>query len=993
MVVATLMVVQTPPAYAAPGDRCWVFSDGNDRLYRWDFDTSTLQNIGGAGVSAIEAIAWDPVTQTLWAANAGQLGTLNQTTGAFTATGPNFGLDLDGMAINPFTRQMFVSHRTGSGGVYDDLAIIDLTTFNITFIGPIAGAVDTSGNPLYDIDDLGFNPVDGRLYAATSAGGNPTLVRLAPDVGSVEATIGEFGVNDMEGLDYDAFGNLRGTTGTGGTPRDSLFDVNKTTGAATLVTSFTAGSDYEGIACYNSSTPGFNTITGTVFFDIDEDGVFGGGDTGTGGHLVYLYRDVDGDGVLSNSDDITGDGVLDSDDIMATATSASDGSYQFTPAASGAFVMVIEPLSLPVGHMLTSPATQTANFGTGYGGTDTGNNFGYTAPGELDVTKTSDVVGEADPGDLVTYTITVDNDSSFLHNNITVSDAVPPGTSWVSTTVTTPVASGVISTASDNFNTNTYSGGTGWLGPWVEDSDDGSPSGGLIRIRNDNGSPALQVGRDTNPPTPNNIVRGVNLSNAGNATLTFTKRDENLETGENVTIEIFNGSLWSTLVVYQGADPNDSNPVPQSFDISPYVSANTQIRIRPPADTSSNNDVMFFDDFVVTWEGRTSTTVPGGAMPNLVTAADGYDLYPNEVMTITVVVQVDDPLAYGIPTIDNTAVANSDDQLGNSTGSVSDPVNLGSIGDTLFLDDDGNGLPGPTEGIANITVTLTGTDGAGNPVSLSTTTDANGNYTFDELPLGDYTITADEADADFPVSVLQTVGTNPQPVSLLTGQDRADIDFGYRDLGSIGDRVFIDIDEDGVFDAGEGVPNITVTLTGTDELGNPVSLTTTTGADGGYLFDALLSGAYTVTVDEADTDFPADLIRVIGANPQSFALASGEDRLDVDFGYDSVRASLAGSVYHDEDNDGVFDGTESGIAAVTVTLTGVDRFGRAVSLSTTTDVNGDYTFSNVRPSGGTGYTVTETQPAGFIDGLDTVGSLGGTLGSDLISAIPLAAGD
>jgi Cna protein B-type domain. len=44
-----------------------------------------------------------------------------------------------------------------------------------------------------------------------------------------------------------------------------------------------------------------------------------------------------------------------------------------------------------------------------------------------------------------------------------------------------------------------------------------------------------------------------------------------------------------------------------------------------------------------------------------------------------------------------------------------------------------------------------------------------------------------------------------------------------------------------------GIPNVTVTLTGTDQLGNPVSLTTTTDGSGFYLFDNLVPGTYKLT--------------------------------------------------------------------------------------------------------------------------------------------------
>ena len=51
------------------------------------------------------------------------------------------------------------------------------------------------------------------------------------------------------------------------------------------------------------------------------------------------------------------------------------------------------------------------------------------------------------------------------------------------------------------------------------------------------------------------------------------------------------------------------------------------------------------------------------------------------------------------------------------------------------------------------------------------------------------------------------------------------------------------------------------------------------------------------------------------------------------------------------------------IAGTTVTLTGTDEFGNGVSETTTTDANGNYSFTGLNPSNSSGYTVTETPPA------------------------------
>ncbi len=81
------------------------------------------------------------------------------------------------------------------------------------------------------------------------------------------------------------------------------------------------------------------------------------------------------------------------------------------------------------------------------------------------------------------------------------------------------------------------------------------------------------------------------------------------------------------------------------------------------------------------------------------------------------------------------------------------------------------------------------------------------------------------------------------------------------ELGCIGNRVWEDINRDGCQNPGEfGIGGVTVTLTGTDENGNDVNLTTTTATNGFYIFDNLVAGDYVVHVD-LPSDFahsPAD---------------------------------------------------------------------------------------------------------------------------------------
>lgn len=104
----------------------------------------------------------------------------------------------------------------------------------------------------------------------------------------------------------------------------------------------------------------------------------------------------------------------------------------------------------------------------------------------------------------------------------------------------------------------------------------------------------------------------------------------------------------------------------------------------------------------------------------------------------------------------------------------------------------------------------------------------------------------------------------------------------------------------------------------------------------------------------------------------------------------AVAASIAGTVYHDRNDNGIIDPGEEGIAGVTIEL----LQGGVVVATTTTDANGHYSFTGLMP--GT-YTVHEVQPGGWIDGKDTLGTGAtggaGTAGNDVFSDVVLQDGN
>jgi len=127
------------------------------------------------------------------------------------------------------------------------------------------------------------------------------------------------------------------------------------------------------------------------------------------------------------------------------------------------------------------------------------------------------------------------------------------------------------------------------------------------------------------------------------------------------------------------------------------------------------------------------------------------------------------------------------------------------------------------------------------------------------MPVGDMqtfvvpgTITGDIDNTAF------VTGEGPDGTTV-NDDDPADVD--ETPLGSIGDTVFIDaVDDNTTFDPAADTPlsGVTVTLSGTDNLGNPVSASTVTDSNGEYIFTNLVAGVYLVTVDT--TTLPANLV-------------------------------------------------------------------------------------------------------------------------------------
>ena len=331
-----------------------------------------------------------------------------------------------------------------------------------------------------------------------------------------------------------------------------------------------------------------------------------------------------------------------------------------------------------------------------------------------------------------------------------------------------------------------------------------------------------------------------------------------------------------------------------------------------------------------------------------------------------------------------------------------------SLGNTVFEDANNNGKFDATEkGIASATVTLLNSVGGTVGTQL---TDVNGNYRFNNLAPGKYTVqvttpgglisstgtvgslsgpfepgVSDNTDnvdhgttsgATATTTVIlgnPTIGTdpiNPDEGGLANLRQ----DFGFFRPQAVGNLVFIDANNNGKRDSSEA-PLVGAGVSIIDAAGVTVS-TQTTGIDGKYLFTNLVPGDYRVRVSAPgfvsstgkigsptgpnepglnDASDDTDHGTTVGANfestvtllPGATANPDGADNLRQDFGFFQP-LSFGNQVFTDTNKNGKFEPGEPVVPNITVNLRDTTGTG-AILATTVTGADGKYTFGLLTP--------------------------------------------
>jgi len=299
---------------------------------------------------------------------------------------------------------------------------------------------------------------------------------------------------------------------------------------------------------------------------------------------------------------------------------------------------------------------------------------------------------------------------------------------------------------------------------------------------------------------------------------------------------------------------------------------------------------------------------------------------------------------------------------------------ISNISGLAWVDLNGDGIRTVDEPfIADVDVTLHTTLGV---EVETTTTDANGQYTFEAVEEGQYYIVFDptfadeqlvntEADQggddtidDDVTNAFVTGSTTTLTVNFF--ENIENVDAGYYKLSSVGDQTFIDLNENSLRDMDEvGIDGIIVRLL--DEAGTTL-MTTTTAAGGGldsgfYFLDGIEPGRYQlefervpfyifVEGDAGDDTLDSDVITVEANTGRTafFNLTSGTHRVDLDAGLvfsAPTESSIAGTIFDDVNADGLSTG-DLRIASRLVELYDTDD---NLLASMLTDENGAYQFN------------------------------------------------
>ena len=753
---------------------------------------------------------------------------------------------------------------------------------------------------------------------------------------------------------------------------------------------------------------GTATLGDLVWEDDDADGAFDSGtETGLSGVRVNLYLDNNGDGALDGGDT-----------LLNTQTTNGTGNYGFPTLPDGDYLVDVDDADV-TGFLPTAPATNQPQAATITGGADELDiDFGFVLTAQVsgrvfDDATDADGVQDAGEGglDAVTVNLYLDqngngtfepgtdplrgSDATDANGDYTIGD-LQPGNYFVDVDDAT-LPAGVINTTNNQPPTATLAvtaGGSvsapiigyaagGAIGDFIwEDADgDGTPDGGEAGLGDVEVNLYLDDGDTPGVVDASDTFIGAQTTQAAVGTYGFTGLfpgvylvDIGAVPGGYVLTSTPAYPLQITLSVGQNYDSADFG-FAQGGAISGrvwYDENGDGVEGGAPGNRGAEPGINGVTVRVYRSDGD-GVFEPGGddvLVATLVTASDGTDdgTYTTAVTPATYHVDVDDA---DVPT-GLTLTGGADPALvtvgsgGDETASVGYDLAGGafSVGGVVFQDVNGNaaydsGTDTLITGDVQLDLWLDNGDGSfsatPDDVLASTVTVTDGNFSFANLPEGDYFVDVFDASSGLTGYTLATANDPAGPFALSAGNPDDTVNFGYIQSFAPGGRVWNDLDGDEVQDAGEpGIQDATVTL---NDNGGGVVATTLTNATGDFTFAPQPPGLYSVTVAES----PAGELNIGGVRYLRVS-ASATAPLDLTSGPDTAffayaePAVISGVAWYDDDGEG--DPDEFFLPGITANLyadvngDGVFQPGGADGAaigSDITDANGEFFFFDLLP--------------------------------------------
>ena len=324
-----------------------------------------------------------------------------------------------------------------------------------------------------------------------------------------------------------------------------------------------------------------------------------------------------------------------------------------------------------------------------------------------------------------------------------------------------------------------------------------------------------------------------------------------------------------------------------------------------------------------------------------------------------------------------------------------------TVGDLVWEDSNANGLQDSGEQAlpdAVVTVSVTTTGGLINSTNptfvLSTTSTASvglaPNYSFDNLPPGSGVSATSVTIFGYALSLSDQGGndaldSDPVPSLSPTLAPTDTLDFGLYQTASIGDRVWLDVNGNQLYDMGTdvGFPGVVVQLLDADGAVLAQTTSATNGDIGFYQFTNIIPGTYAVQFNKpTGFDFVNDSAGFIATNndndaglngrTENFVVPSGQSLPTIDAGLKGS-AAINGIVWRDENGNSVRDASDtirfSGLG-VTLAFTPTNVAYPPFTISTTTAADGSYSFVGLPPGS---YRVSFGTPGGFVPVAANVG--------------------